>query len=80
MNPTKVPTYILVDIYEGDKIIIAANIRTADAAYQAAYKWIEDTDGECLISYYPRYPAVDPFLEGDIRKQILRAFDDYFSE
>ena len=79
MNPTKIPTYVLIDTYEGNREIIAVNITTADAAYQAAYKWIEYTDGECSISFYPRYPAVDPFLEGDIRDQINRAFDDYFN-
>jgi hypothetical protein len=73
------PTYLLIDTYEGN-ITIADNIRTAKDAYKAAYAWIEDTDGECNITFRPRYPAVDPFLEGDIRDQITRAFDDYFGE
>lgn len=80
MNPVEVPTYIMIDTYDGEKTIISLNIRTADAAYRAAYKWIEYTDGECAITFYPRYPAVNPFLEHDIRNQIERAFNDYFGE
>lgn len=73
------PTYLLIDTYEGN-ITIADNIRTAKDAYKAAYAWIEDTDGECNITFRPRYPAVDNSLEKEICNQITRAFNDYFGE
>lgn len=73
---THVP-YKLYDIYELSYEYLDI-VTTYEEAYDAAYDWIEETDGECCICYSPATDTIDNDFELLISQAIAKAMNDYF--
>lgn len=69
--------YKLYDIYDLSNEYLDT-VTTYEEAYNAAYDWIEETDGECSICYSSTTDEIDNDFELLISQAIAKAMNDYF--
>ena len=72
--------YELYDIYECsvEEEEVLDTVATYEEAYNTAYSWILETDGECCICYRPATGKIDNDFELLISQAIAKAMNDYF--